>query len=121
MTLDFVQTLPYDSIPSLVRKAAYGLVTTCILGTAVYAGYRVAAPNKYTINGYRHPELNDKVDKNMSLNISIDLLLIQIEKVLDSLKITDEQLIHIMHVLEEEMSAGTKYSKRHRNGSSTGT
>jgi len=61
MSLDFFQTLPYDSITSLVRKAAYGLVTTCILGTAVYAGYRVAAPDKYSIKGYRYPELNDQV------------------------------------------------------------
>ncbi|UJR14945.1 hypothetical protein I4U23_001926 [Adineta vaga] len=89
MTLDFVHTLPHDSITSLVRKAAYGLVTTCVIGTAVYAGYRVAAPEKHLIKRHRHPELND-----------------QIEKVLDSLKISDEQLIHIMHILEEEMSAG---------------
>jgi hypothetical protein len=61
MSLDFVQTLPYDSITSLLRKAAYGLVTTCILGTAVYAGYRVAAPEKYYAKRYRHPELNDQV------------------------------------------------------------
>jgi len=61
MSLDFVQTLPYDSIASLVRKTAYGLVTTCILGTAVYAGYLVAAPEKYNIKRYRHPELNDQV------------------------------------------------------------
>lgn len=61
MSLDFVQTLPYDSVTSLVRKAAYGLVTTCILGTAVYAGYRVAAPEKYSLKRYRYPELNDQV------------------------------------------------------------
>jgi hypothetical protein len=61
MSLDFIQTLPYDSITSLVRKAAYGLVTTCILGTAVYAGYRVAAPEKYSNKQYRYPELNDQV------------------------------------------------------------
>jgi hypothetical protein len=61
MSLDFIQTLPYDSIASLVRKAAYGLVTTCILGTAVYAGYRVAAPEKYSTKQYRYPELNDQV------------------------------------------------------------
>jgi hypothetical protein len=61
MSLDFVQTFPYDSIASLVRKTAYGLVTTCILGTAVYAGYRVAAPENYNIKRYRHPELNDQV------------------------------------------------------------
>ena len=61
MSLDFVQTLPYDSITSLVRKAAYGLVTTCIIGTAVYAGYRVAAPEKYILKRHRHPELNDQV------------------------------------------------------------
>jgi hexokinase len=34
------------------------------------------------------------------------LFFVQIDKVLESLKITDEQLIHIMHILEEEMSAG---------------
>lgn len=61
MSPDFVQTLPYDSITSLVRRAAYGLVTTGILGTAVYAGYRVAALRKYIPRGYRHPELNDQV------------------------------------------------------------
>ena len=61
MSLEFVQTLPYDSITSLVRKAAYGLVTTCILGTAVYVGYRVAAPPKYSLKRYRNPELNDEV------------------------------------------------------------
>ena len=61
MSLDLVSTLPYDSITSLVRKAAYGLVTTCILGTAVYAGYRVASPEKYLIKRHRHPELNDQV------------------------------------------------------------
>ena len=58
MSLDFV---PYDSIPSLVRKAAYGFATTCILGTAAYVGYRVAAPQKYSLHRYRHPELNDQV------------------------------------------------------------
>jgi len=61
MSLEFVQTLPYDSITSLVRKAAYGLLTTFILGTAAYAGYRVAVPEKYSIKRYRHPELNDQV------------------------------------------------------------
>lgn len=61
MSLDLIQTLPYDSISSLVRKTAYGLVTTCILGTAVYAGYRVAALDKYAIKRHRHPELNDQV------------------------------------------------------------
>lgn len=61
MSLDFVHTLPYDSITSLVRKAAYGLVTTCVIGTAVYAGYRVAAPDKYIMKRFRHPELNDQV------------------------------------------------------------
>ena len=61
MSLDLVSTLPYDSITSLVRKAAYGLVTTCILGTAVYAGYCVASPEKHLIKRHRHPELNDQV------------------------------------------------------------
>lgn len=45
----------------MVRKTAYGLATTCILGAAVYAGYRVAAPEKYHIRHHRHPELNDQV------------------------------------------------------------
>jgi hypothetical protein len=58
MSLDFI---PYDLITPLVRKAAYGLVTTCILGTAAYVGYRVAAPPKYSLHRYRHPELNDQV------------------------------------------------------------
>ncbi|CAF1519347.1 unnamed protein product [Rotaria sp. Silwood1] len=89
MSLDFIQTVSYDSISSLLRKVAYGLATTCVLGTAVYIGYRVAAPEKYSIKRYRYPELND-----------------QIEKVIASLKITDEQLQHIMHTLEDEMNAG---------------
>ncbi|CAF4347056.1 unnamed protein product, partial [Rotaria sp. Silwood2] len=89
MSLDFVQTIPSDQISSLLRKFSYGLVTTCVLGAAVYIGYRVAAPDKYSIKQHRHPELND-----------------QIEKVVASLKITDEQLQHIMRTLEEEMSAG---------------
>lgn len=63
MSLHFVQTVTHDSITSLARKAAYGLVTTCILGTAVYAGYRVAAPEKNYLKQYRHPELNDKVNR----------------------------------------------------------
>ena len=58
MSLDFV---PYDSITSLFRKAAYGLATTCILCTAAYVGYRIAAPQKYSLHRYRHPELNDQV------------------------------------------------------------
>ncbi|CAF3654270.1 unnamed protein product [Rotaria sp. Silwood1] len=61
MSLDFIQTVSYDSISSLLRKVAYGLATTCVLGTAVYIGYRVAAPEKYSIKRYRYPELNDQV------------------------------------------------------------
>ncbi|CAF0735820.1 unnamed protein product [Adineta steineri] len=89
MSLNIAQILHDDLITPMVRKTAYGLATTCILGAAVYAGYCVAAPEKHIIRQHRHPELND-----------------QIEKVVDSLKITDDQLIHIMHILEEEMSAG---------------
>ncbi len=61
MSLNLIETLSYDSITSLVRKAGYGLLTTFILGTAAYAGYRVAVPEKYSIKRYRHPELNDQV------------------------------------------------------------
>jgi len=89
MSLNLAHILQDDFITPMVRKTAYGLATTCILGAAVYAGYCVAAPEKHHLKQHRHPELNDKI-----------------EKVVDSLKITDDQLIHIMHILEEEMSAG---------------
>ncbi|CAF5106920.1 unnamed protein product [Rotaria sp. Silwood1] len=89
MPLNFAQILQDDLITSMIRKTAYGLATTCVLGAAAYAGYCVAAPEKHQIRHYRRPELND-----------------QIEKVLDSLKINDEQLIEIMHLLEEEMNTG---------------
>ena len=61
MSFDLVPALSFDSIPSLVRQAAYGLLTTCILGTAVYAGYRFALVKRYLIQRHRHPELNDQV------------------------------------------------------------
>jgi hypothetical protein len=70
MSLNLVQALPLDSITSLVRKAAYGLVTTCIIGTAVYAGYRVAAPERYSFKRHRHPELNDQVRNQLMRYIS---------------------------------------------------
>ncbi|CAF1075251.1 unnamed protein product [Adineta ricciae] len=89
MALNIAHILQDDLIAPMVKKTAYGLATTCILGAAVYVGYRVAAPEKHRNRHHRHPELND-----------------QIEKVMDSLKITDDQLVHIMHILEEEMTAG---------------
>ncbi|CAF2065766.1 unnamed protein product [Rotaria magnacalcarata] len=89
MSLVFVETIPYNSISSLLRKVAYGLATTCVLGTAVYIGYSVASPDNHSSKRYRNPELND-----------------EIEKVVSSLKLNDEQLKHIMHCLEEEMNAG---------------
>lgn len=71
MSLDLAQTVTYDTLPSLVRKAAYGLVTTCILGTAAYLGYRVAGrPQKYSIKSHRHPELNDQVKQSFNKQIN---------------------------------------------------
>jgi hypothetical protein len=61
MSLNFVQILHDDLITPMVRKTAYGLATTCVLAAAVYAGYRVAAPEKHHIRQHRHPELNDQV------------------------------------------------------------
>jgi hypothetical protein len=61
MSLNFVQILQDDFITPMVRKTAYGLATTCVLGAAVYAGYCVAAPEKQHIRHHRHPELNDQV------------------------------------------------------------
>lgn len=63
MSLNFAQVLQDDFITPMVRKTAYGLVTTGILCVAVYAGYRVAAPSKHHIKQHRHPELNDQVSK----------------------------------------------------------
>ena len=61
MSLNVAQILQDDFISPMVRKTAYGLATTCVLGVAVYAGYRVAAPGKHLITQHRHPELNDQV------------------------------------------------------------
>jgi hypothetical protein len=61
MSLNFAQILQDDLVTPMVRKTAYGLATTCILGAAVYAGYCVAAPEKHHIRQHRHPELNDQV------------------------------------------------------------
>ncbi|CAF1066679.1 unnamed protein product [Rotaria sordida] len=97
MPFNFAQIFQDDLITSMVRKTAYGLATTCVLGAAAYAGYCVAAPEKHQLRHYRHPELND-----------------QIEKVLDSLKITDDQLEQIMHLLEEEMNAGLSPLTHHQ-------
>ena len=70
MSFNLAQILQDDLITPIARKAAYGLATTCVLGAAVYAGYRVAAPEKYHIRQHRHPELNDQVRKktNHSFN-----------------------------------------------------
>ncbi|CAF2048365.1 unnamed protein product [Rotaria magnacalcarata] len=93
MPFNVIQILEDDLISPIIKKVAYGLATTCILGGAVYAGYRVATPAQQQTRHYRQPELND-----------------QIETVLDSLKITDDQLIQIMHLLEDEMNAGLSSS-----------
>lgn len=61
MSLNFAHILQDDLITPMVKKTAYGLATTCILGAAVYAGYRVAAPEKDHPRQHRHPELNDQV------------------------------------------------------------
>ncbi|CAF1050517.1 unnamed protein product [Rotaria sordida] len=89
MLLNFAQILQDDLIAPIVWRTAYGLATTCILGAAVYIGYRVGTPEKYQDRQHQNPELNN-----------------QIKKVIDSLKITDDQLIDIMQILEEEMNIG---------------
>ncbi|CAF2746550.1 unnamed protein product [Rotaria sp. Silwood2] len=89
MPLNFCQIPQDDSITPMICKTAYGLVTTCILGAATYVGYRIGAPEKQQAKQHKNPELND-----------------QIKKVVDSLKITDDQLIDIMRILEEEMNVG---------------
>lgn len=61
MSLDTILIPSSDSISPFFRQAVYGLATTCILGTAVYVGYRVAALRKSFSRHYRHPELNDQV------------------------------------------------------------
>jgi len=61
MSLYFAQILQDDLIAPIMRKTAYGLATTCVLGAAVYAGYRVAGPEKAHVRQHRHPELNDQV------------------------------------------------------------
>jgi hypothetical protein len=73
MSLNFAQILQDDFITPMVRKTAYGLATTCVLGAAVYAGYRVAAPEKHLIKQHRHPELNDQVREYES-NVSTCLM-----------------------------------------------
>ncbi|CAF2538622.1 unnamed protein product [Rotaria sp. Silwood2] len=93
MSLKVAQILQDDLIAPLIWKTAYGLATTCILGAAAYVGYRVGTPEKHQARQYQNPELND-----------------QIKKVVDSLKITDDQLIDIMQILEEEMNAGLSLS-----------
>ena len=66
MSFDLVSIAsPFDSVSSLVRQTAYGLLTTCILGTAVYAGYRFAIVQRYLIKQHRHPELNDQVSSTI--------------------------------------------------------
>jgi hypothetical protein len=67
MSLNFAQILHDDLITPMVRKTAYGLATTCILGAAVYAGYRVAGPEKHHNKQHRHPELNDQVSLSISM------------------------------------------------------
>ncbi|CAF4124542.1 unnamed protein product, partial [Rotaria sordida] len=49
MSLNFAQILQDDSITPIVWKTAYGLATTCILGAAVYVGYRIAHKNILTL------------------------------------------------------------------------
>ncbi|CAF1104645.1 unnamed protein product [Rotaria sordida] len=93
MSLNFAQISQDDLISPMVWKAAYGFATTCILGVAAYAGYRVGTPERYQARQHLNPELND-----------------QIKKVVDSLKITDDQLINIMQILEEEMNTGLSSS-----------
>ena len=61
MSVNFTHILHDDFVTPMIRKTVYGLATTCILGAAVYAGYRVAAPEKHQITQHRHPELNDQV------------------------------------------------------------
>lgn len=65
MSLNFAQILQDDFISPMVKKTAYGLATTVILGAAVYAGYRVAAPEKHLMKQHRHPELNDQVNRHI--------------------------------------------------------
>lgn len=59
--MNIVQVLQDDLISPMIRKTAYGLATTCILGGAVYLGYRVATPEHHHTKQHRHPELNDQV------------------------------------------------------------
>lgn len=51
-----------NSITPLFRQVAVGLASTCILGTAVYLGYRVATPRTILPRQHRHPDLNDQVN-----------------------------------------------------------
>lgn len=57
------------SISPLFRQVAYGLASTCILGTAVYLGYRVATPRKSLPRQHRDPDLNDQVKTMMAIRI----------------------------------------------------
>lgn len=68
MSLNLVHALQDELIAPMVKKTAYGLATTCILGAAVYVGYRVAAPEKHHVRRHRHPELNDQVGQTKHAN-----------------------------------------------------
>ncbi|CAF1118772.1 unnamed protein product [Adineta steineri] len=79
-----------DSLTSTLRIGFYSLAACSVVGLAAYVGYKAAGPNKtaHALQN-RHPESNE-----------------QIEKVLESLRLDDEKLRHIMQLLEQEMDAG---------------
>ena len=63
---------------SIVRKSAYALLSTCLLGTVVYAGYQVTAEKKR--------RFNDKIDPIIRL-----------------FDVSDEQLETLMKTFDDEV------------------
>jgi len=78
-----------ESLTGTLRIIGYSLAACSVVGLAAYVGYRAAGPNQQYVLRNRHPESND-----------------QIEKVLESLRLDDEKLRHVMQLLEQEMDAG---------------
>ena len=70
MSFYIVHAFPNDFTMSLARKTCYGIATACILGTAVYVGYRVATSDKQLDYQSRQPELNDRVSDYYNKKIS---------------------------------------------------
>lgn len=61
---------------SVIRKSAYALLSSCLLGTVVYAGYQVTTEKKH--------QFNDEIDE-----------------ILQSLKISDENFENLLKIFDE--------------------